>query len=111
DRKIDKDEISKNIFLRSIVENHASGRKNISLFKNAEELLKGYNSWKTSFLFQLSIDLASNFQEAKTDLTFKSMPKDWDRYFKVPKNSFTIGGIASDFAGWNNLGLDKLPIS
>jgi len=111
DQSIDKDEISKNIFLRSILENYSSGRKNIRLVHNISELSKPDNSWHSNFLFQLSIDLASNFPEAKTDLTLKSVPKDWDRYFRLPKYNFTIGGVASDFSGWKNLGLDKLPIS
>jgi hypothetical protein len=110
-QSIDKDEISKNIFLRSILENYSSGRKNIKLLQNVAEISKPDNSWQSSFLFQLTMDLASNFPEVNTDLTLKSIPKDWDRYFRLPKIKFTIGGIASDFKGWNNLGLDKLPIN
>lgn len=110
-QSIDKDVISNNIFLRSIMENSFSGRKNIRLLQNVAELAKPDSSWQSNFLFQLSIDLASNFPEANTDLTLKSIPKDWNRYFRLPKSNFTIGGIASDFNNWKNLRLDKLPIS
>lgn len=111
DQSIDKDEISNNIFLRSILENYSSGRKNIRLLQNFVEISNPDISWQRNFLFQLTIDLASNFPKVKTDLTLKSIPKDWDRYFRLPKIKFTIGGIASDFTGWKNLALDKLPIN
>lgn len=108
---VDKDLISKNDFLRLILENYSSGRKNIRLIKNTSELSEDNNSWKNSFLFQVSIDILSRNPEIKSDLKLKNFPKDWDRFFKVPKSNYTIGGLASDFTTWKNINLDKLPIN
>lgn len=109
-QSIDKELIAKNIFLRSIMENYSSGRNNIRILKSLYEVSIEEQEWERQYLYQLSLDLSSNLKTSKVDVSLKSLPKDWDRYFKLGNLNYTIGGVASDFPGWENTGLEKFPI-
>lgn len=107
---IDSEQAARNQFLRSLLNNYSLGKSNVRIIPSESDINQNTDNWHKQFLFQFTVDVLSKLTLKDVPLSLKSIPKDWDRYFKLSNYTYKAGGPESDFNGWSSTSLDKLPI-
>jgi hypothetical protein len=108
---ITKESIKDSFYLRKLIDQSGSGRKNIKLFKTSQIDPSLLNDGHDNLMNILIGSPENSVTDYLVDwLKLKDMPDSWSCFSNNRKTTKVIGGEQSIFQSWDDFGLKKFPV-